>query len=394
VSHPNSLVLVYAQDLGGARAILPVVQALLQDRMLSVRVLVHDRAARLFSEAGIPVVPLHSMAQAVPLTQRDALQLVKRLAPALLFTATSHPRDPSNGYLVAAAREAGVPTVAMADHWKGEGRFRPSADGPLLFAPDVLGVMDRRAYETYLAEGLSPERVRIVGHPYLEQIFGDRRQWCKPDHVATLKRRAGLKPETSLILFCSETVHDHDFHESCRDTCLPLPEVPVRGMRLLDLLQGAVAETAAHSGKELHLALRPHPNQTVPPCTGVRIIDQETLSDVEAVAVSAAVVGLSTMPLIEASLLGKPAASLAFFDGWDPSRVFFGRSSWNTQPYFTVLNKAENLGSFLTAAVGGAAFRPLPLAYERQVLIGATGRCLELIKAELGVPRAEGAAAR
>lgn len=386
--------LIYAQDLGGARAILPVIQRLLREPRLSVQVLAHAGARRLFRESGIPVIPLETCGYPVPLQYGDALHLMRRLAPDLFFSATSHPRDPSNGYLVAAAREVGIPTVAIVEHWKGHGRFREREGGPLLFAPDLLGVMDRDTQQVYVAQGCAPEKVRIVGHPYLERIFHEREGWQDPGLIESLKRRAGLAPARALILFCSETLHDHEFHAPCRETCLPLSHVHAGGVRLIDLLRQAVAELAKHAGLELDVVLRAHPNQGANPVAGVRIIDQEAASDIEAVAMSAAVVGLSTMPLIEAGIIGRPAASLAFFEGWHPSRVFLDPAAWATQPFFTVLNHAKDLGAFLAASLAGGEVRRLPPAYEQEVLIGATDRCIGLIQAGLGIPRAQGASVR
>lgn len=386
--------LIYAQDLGGARAILPVIQRLLREQSLSIQVLVHARALRLFSESGIPVIPLETYGYPVPLKYGDALHLMRRLAPDLFFSATSHPRDPSNGYLVAAAREVGIPTVAIVEHWKGHGRFKKSEGGPLLFAPDLLGVMDRDTQQVYVSQGCSPEKVRIVGHPYLERVFHERERWQASGRIESLKRRAGLDPARSFILFCSETVHDHEFHVPCREACLPLSHVQAGGVRLIDLLRQAAAELAEHSGQEIDVLLRAHPNQGANHVAGVRIIDQEAVSDIEAVAMSAAVVGLSTMPLIEAGIIGRPAASMAFFDGWQPSRVFFDPPVWKTQPFFTVLNHAKDLGAFLAASLAGGEVRRLPPAYEQEVLIGATDRCISLIKAGIGIPRAQGASAR
>lgn len=392
MSRAKPLILVYAQDLGGARSILPVVRRLLQDETLSVKVIVHGRAVALFRQEGVPADPLESIEPALPLTLATATRLVTRLAPALLFASSSHPRDPSNGYLIWAAREAGIPTVALVEHWKGWERFRPSPGEAMLFVPGLLGVPDRLAYELYVAEGLRPEAVRIVGHPYLEQIVRERDQWCEAARVASLKARMGIGRNDSVVLFCSETIHDHEYHSFCRKSCVPLTEVFIKGKRIMTWLQETVAKQATDSGRVLHLVVRPHPNQKTLPCPGVQVLDQEAFSDVEAVALSMAVLGLSTMPLVEAGVLGKSAASLAFFDGWHPSRVFFKPSLWERQPFFSVLTKAEQLGNFLASSLAGENTRRLPLAFEQEVLAGSTERCLNLLKSSLCLVNQETAA--
>lgn len=377
-------VLTYAQDAGGARAILPVVSRLLREQTLLVQSVVHAKAVALFESEGIPASVFERLGYAVPLSEGDALHLLRRFAPNLLFCSTSHPRDPSNGRLLKAARKADIPTVAILDHWKGMERFREKSDGTPGYAPDLLGVMDQEAHAACVKVGLSREYVRVVGHPYLEELSCDR-QWQDHHRVAMLKRKAGLDPAGMVVLLCSEIVHAHRYHDSCGPGCTPLSEVRIRGARLIDVVRQAVDRLVFKLNCPVELALRRHPAEDTGPHNGVLLLSHNVMSDVQAVALSTIVLGLSSMPLIEASVLGKPAASLAFFDGWNPTRVFFDSLTWAVQPFFTVLKRPEELSHFLADACSGYSRRGLPPEYAETLLRGSIDRCIELIKAGLSV---------
>lgn len=386
--------LTYAQDVGGARLILPVIHRLLEDNSLAVSVLANGKAASLLGNSGLPVSCFVSRGSSVPLTISEGTRLMDELAPDVVFAATSHPKDPTNGRLIAAARSMDIPTIAVLDHWKGRERFAETAEGSLVFAPELLGVMDQETRWAYVAAGMAPNRVCIVGHPYLEQIARDRDKYQATGYLASLRQRAGLDPSRPVILFCSEFVHDHSFHDPCAASCIPLSQVRVGPARLIDVVLKAAESLGPRMNLPFELALRPHPNEPQEPIPGMRIIDQDAMSDVEAVAMASVVVGAGSMPLIEAAVLGKPAASLAFFDDWHPSRVFYDLQAWDAQPFFSVLGSPEELAVFLSNVLDGCGSRSLPSDYAEELLCGAADRCVSLLQAGLALPRAHGLSAR
>lgn len=385
MSRSCSLVMVSAQELGGARAILPVLQQLGRLPGIRLRIVAQGPAVKLFEQERIPAEPLARFGRPLPLSEAVAASVVRSVGPDLLLAPLSHPRDPSSGRLIQAARVIGIPTIGLLDQWKGWNRFREVPNGPTVFAPDVLGVMDRRTQAVFIRQGWTADQVPVVGHPYLERLH-ERRSWLNDrEQRAQLRRRAGLEPEARVVLFCSEIVHDHGYHDPCGAGCRPLGEMPVSGGPLLETVREAVESLKTDAPH--HLILRSHPNEPKS-LSGFRTLSEGILSDEEAVAQADVVLGLSAMPLIEAAILGRPAASLAYFDGWHPGRAFVDETAWDTQPFFRVLARAEELSGFLDVALSGGGGRRLPPAYEQEVLIGATERCLGLIMAELGISQA------
>lgn len=372
-------VLVYAQDAGGARAILPVVDRLLHDQSLEVQVLTRGKATRLFKEAGITAAGYGMDSYSTAIDSTSALSVMRQAAPDLLLSTTSHPRDPSNSRLIRAARESGIPSVAILDHWKGWDRLGEAVAGSLEYAPDELGVMDRYAKHAIISRGMPPGHVHVVGHPYLERIYGQRQRLHDAATVFATKRRLGLDPDCPIVLFCSEVVHAHAYSEPCDTGCELLSQVRVEQVKLIDVLRSVTDEIASKCGLKLQLVMRSHPNWDEKPTPGVWLMDQEVVSDEMAVALASVVLGLSSMPLIEATLLGKPSGSLAFFDGWSPAKAFVDVETWAALPFFTVIQGKEELRPFLVNGTAGQGAKNLPHTCHKEVIVGSADRVVGLI---------------
>lgn len=377
-------ILAYAHEVGGARAMLPVLRRLLCDGDCSLVIIASQKAGSVLTVAGLPIILVTELDCSIPVDEVGALRLLERFLPDLLLCSASNSRDPSSGNLVVTARGLGIASVGIVDHWKGSERFRRGANGPLDFLPDKLAVIDEHSHAAYRAQGVPADRLIIVGHSYLEQISKERDAWLVPARVTRLKRQAGLEPDRHVVLFCSELVHDHGYHSSCGEACLPLSHMKVEGQCLRDLLEGCIREFSAYSGWTLELLERMHPNERDEPLWGARRIDQSAMTDTETVAMASVVLGLSSMPLFEAAVLGIPAASLAFFDGWSPSRVYFDERTWAEQRFFRVLYDFWDLRVFLRETLLGRGGNRSGLVPPNAVFDGATDRCAALIKSSLG----------
>ncbi len=296
--------LVFAQDAGGARAIVPVVQSLFESSRRSLQVVSHLFAVDVFREAGIPAADLREFGMRVPLTPEEALSVLVRWSPAALFCATANNvYDPSNGELIRAARKLRIPCFAIMDHWKGWGRLHRDA-GDLYYLPDLLGVIDETSRERGIREGVPAGQVAVVGHPYLESLFTSRAQWGGDGQ----ERR--LSPARGFVC-----------------TLFTQPAIPREGDRVSvrPLLEGARAEVVAEvfrtcerclaqMGRTANCYIRLHPREMASvedvrvPFSGVRT---DTVSPALQLARdSDLVLGLDSMILYEAMFSGRPTLSL------------------------------------------------------------------------------------
>lgn len=379
--------LVYGQDIGGARVLLPVVKRLRRERTTSVTVLGTESACDVFRLAGIPCQTLKAAGLGPPVRDRQVIRWVAALSPDLYISDAGHLRDRTAVHLLSACRRLGVPTVALLDHWKNLDRFRGRNGDGFRHAPDVLGVMDQNTSRMLERLGLKRDRIRVVGHPYLEEMHRTRRRLLARRRVASLRRRIGVPDDGVLVLCCSEVLHVHGPDSPCTQSCHSLFQGATPEGTLLDTVRLAVERTSTRTGRQVVIALRPHPYEGRMYAAGgevpVPMLHDGLCSDVEAVAAADIVMGLTAMPLIQAYVLGKPVVGLTLPTIVEGERDPMRRFHWDTARTFILVKDERALTSKLTALIRGR--RPGSMNHRvRAVLRDATLRVLRQIRLLLG----------
>ncbi len=299
-------IFIYAQDGGGARAILPVVRSLLKKDPEAVSVVTHLFASEIFQKCGFPAADLSKVAEKVPLTPSGARRVLEEISPFAVFCTTSNNgQDPSNGEIIRAAASLGVPCFAVMDHWKGWSRFHDE-DGDWSYLPDVLGVIDEVALTRGLREGIPPARMEIVGHSHLEALaaggLADRME---------LREKWGIEGEN--VFVC--TLFTQPMREG--DVLSPLLEgerlkVVERAFRILE-------DRMKRRGREVVIFVRPHPREMAlfgATYESLPFGRQETEApSLDLAKASELVLGLDSMILYEAHFCGRPVLSLCLGAG-------------------------------------------------------------------------------
>tara|TARA_R110002051_G_scaffold256048_2_gene315137 strand:+ start:967 stop:2040 length:1074 start_codon:yes stop_codon:yes gene_type:complete len=281
-----------AGDVGGARALLPV--------------------ARLAHVRGIKVYALN---HGVFRTEGDAgwhwLDLPAACTqPADVVLYATSVSDPAALDVAAAAQARGTPLLHMLDNWSSyAARLRRASGGPQIL-PDIYAVMDQLAYDEALADGVPEPILTITGHPNLAHISVESGQFDRPDEKRTD------------ILFVSEPA---------RVDSGAADDPAGRGydeQSVARAVMGALANPAlgAALGPDPCLHLAPHPRedrsetaarwqtlaQEIPlPATGPLTISVVPRDGVRSALHGAThVIGMSSILLYEAWLLGRPVASI------------------------------------------------------------------------------------
>lgn len=371
---------MYGQDVGGARALVPVVRDLREDEQFTIKVFATSRAAAVFRRGGIQC----DVVNPAPLSERAAREVIRKAAPALFVSDAGHCRDPSSARLIAACRRMGIQTIGLLDHWKNLDRFGEPDSRVDDQAPDVLGVMDPVSKILLAQLGLPAHRLTVVGHPHLQEIYAARHRILSAGRRTELRRNLGLPREALVILCCSELLHVHGARETCNGQCLPLFQTKLSGARLLDHLEGIAGRVSRNARRSCVVALRPHPFEMHGggrQHSGIAwVLDDRMCSDVEAVALADVVVGKSAMPLIQAYFLGKPVLSLqlpCLMRATPPTRWGW---CWDDSRTFAVVHSLSEVEMVLRRIAAGK-WRPAPLTPEaRAVVRGARGRVVRLIQ--------------
>jgi len=262
-----------AGDVGGARALLPII-ALAAARGQRPDVLRHGALVR---EPGIA----GEWVDAADVTFNDPA----RRPGALVFTGSV--ADPVALQLARSAQSAGIPTVFLLDSWSSY-TSRLAVDGRELFNPSVYCVPDQKAKEDALRAGVTG-RIEVTGQPAFADVLSEMRA---PGTV-------GL-PRTKILLVSEPVEADHGRTRGYTET------------DVFALIGAALQRLAAHT----EVDVLPHPRDEAArigaiweKCRGDlggQMLKQNAL---RSVADYDAVAGMASVLLYRAWLLGQPVLS-------------------------------------------------------------------------------------
>jgi len=275
VASPNRAhIALVCEDAGPAAAWAPVVLEL-QRRGFSLSVWATGRAKETFGRRNIPTLTFCES------------WLDDR--PALVMTGTAGWGDRIDARAVRAARHASIPTLSYVDFWwRYPERF--THHEPLDSLPDVIAVVDERMRDGVTQAISGVDRIVVTGSPLLDEA------------------RSALREPVSdgaPVLFLSQPL------EALYGTSSA--DAHAIGYTERDVLPIVARATASH---RLELRVRAHPREDAGALRSFlgslagtpKLSEGRTIH--EDIAESRAVVGMTTMGLAEAALMGRPTLSI------------------------------------------------------------------------------------
>ena len=274
--------LIYLQDVGGTRYLLPLLRTVLKDLPdVETLYLLHPLSEGIVRSRSFD--PTHVRTISGHLADGECMNILKKeRITHLLCTLSSPYFDPTNCHLIQAARRAKMPTLGFMDHWKGYDRFYDKGGDPSFFT-DWIGCPDQFVRDELLKRGISKDRLHIIGHPGLEFLL-NHRETRRENH------------EGKKILVVSQPLlHDRSFRGIFfrQDGSKPLLE------RLIETF----------SSPQWQLFYRPHPKEKLAELPK-GIIKAPPATTEEALVEYDLFLGLNSMMLFEASLVGLPCLLL------------------------------------------------------------------------------------
>jgi len=232
-------------------------------------------------------------------------ELLAEFKPRAIICGTTRYASPDRELILLA--QGRVRTVAVLDEWFGyHQRFEEKPTGKLTYLPNVIAVQDEHAKSQALAEGLPAERIRITGSPALAELT-----WRAHRFLQSPPRRPDFlsDSDTQVVTFLSET-HAADYGTS-PDAPGPLgaylgyTEATVRA-QILEILR--------HLGGRVVFVEKLHPAAPAPTQNHAIFdnIEWWTVRQTDLHALlwhSDGVIGMRSMALLEASILGCKAVS-------------------------------------------------------------------------------------
>jgi len=304
------VVLAAAQDAGGANALACVIEELERRERVQVAVAACAEAVRVFVQAGIRPRTIPSPEGPADGRFVEAVQrLLHGVEPDALLLGTAWGLS-IDKVLLRLALDRHLPSISVVDLWPYlRERFADPVSGEVCL-PTKIAVMDAVVSEQAVQAGLPKERLVVTGQPYLDALVAKR-------HDATLHHEAhGLRQHwlngrpsgTRLVLFASEAL--------ARDFGGATPYY--RGYTEAEVLEGvveAVQAVEASRGWRMALVVKRHPREwQQPPRLGplaarrdLTVVDEQSVWP--CLLATDAVIGITSMILIEASLIGTPTIS-------------------------------------------------------------------------------------
>ena len=309
--------MIFVEDPGAANCISQL-PAALAEQGRSVRLLADGYAKEHLFHLGVrsEVVP-HS---------KDAEEILASIAPRLLVVGTARNPETLGLALVAEARSFSIKSVGIVDALiNADRRFCGRSDDPLAYAPDWLLVADKWTKDVYTSLGYPAQRVAVCGHPHYDYVLSIKKR-LEQDGRNVVRQRVlqGVSERRKVVIFATEgSARLTQLQSGCsaeytltgRGASTGRTEVVLE--EFLDAVQ--LVEPRPY------LVLRLHPKDTQDDYTAY--LDEFDLissggSPLELIYVADLVVGLTTMLILEAALLGKPTLSVvprALEKEWLPS---------------------------------------------------------------------------
>lgn len=272
-------VLFVFSDPGGAKPVL----ALAEEHKNSL--VISDRTHAFYSDFDVEV----------KIVESDYEKIIIDFSPDLIFTATSYRSDIEREFHLL-AKKLNIPCYAFVDHWTAMAKRFQNKDGDLLI-PQQVWVIDERAKELAMEQGI-PESVLVIkGNPYYEWL----KNWKPVVNKSDFLKSAGVNNNRHLLVFA------------------PDPLSNVDGLKLY----GFDEITATHELVELfvrhqqeltdwQLLIKPHPNQNMDKLKAAITKDSSVMILPENIDTNTTlyyadvVMGFFSNILIEATILQKP----------------------------------------------------------------------------------------
>lgn len=235
----------------------------------------------------------------------SAKEIIKRCSPSLIIVGTSENSNSFSFEIILEARSLKIHTIGLIDMWcNAKNRFRGDSSDSLFYSPNELFVPDKKTLQTFIEIGFDPKNLTLVGNPIFEKALG----WKKK----LVNEKSPLQKNPLRITFISEGWDKLDTNASKKN-----PHYLMHGRNDSNFRTIIVMQELIDSLKLLDISylttLRVHPNSNLQDFLPIaNEFDQISFKEhpYEVCMNSHVVVGMTSMLLLEACLLGKPTIAV------------------------------------------------------------------------------------
>lgn len=362
-------VLMIVEDPGAANFAATLSRALAADGF-SQFVVAEGPGRRQMADLGV---------EAVPLPDEGVSALLARRRPRILVVGTSENLDAIGLTAAAIARGMGIPSVGLVDGPANAAfRFRGRTDDPLSFLPDRLLVTDAGTAESFKALGVEGGKIDVCGHPHHDRVRDEGERLAALDRSVSRRRLFGDEgARRRVIVFAAEISDGIDPGQYRRSPAYTLAGDGARDERT-DIVVEEVSAALSSRRRDVWLVLRPHPKNPASDIARWAPRFDQTIAGgavFETLHAADAVIGMTSMILTEAILLGRPCLSVI------PRRE---EILWSAATAAGVIPVAWRRGDVSTAVArliedDASSLVPFPAVLEAAFPTGAARRAADAI---------------
>ncbi|WP_028535924.1 hypothetical protein [Paludibacterium yongneupense] len=360
------MILLYADDPGAANYLSPL-PAALQAQGLQSEFWIDPALGSYCADRGI-------VARIRGSNESAEDMLVGKMAAVL---GSSEDADCFGHRLTSLARRRQIPTLGVVDMCvNAENRFRGGSRDALKHVPDWLVLPDVYCRDAFFKLGFPSDRMLVYGHPHYDHIRARKRGFDEQGRAALRREHFPDAPSGRQIwMFLAEGVDRLDPACSYRSEAYTLHGRGDTDFRAAIVLE-EVIDVAAGMTPRPWIVLRPHPKSDLSDfdVCAAGIDEFRTGGDpLPLLCASDRVIGMTTMLLLEAYLLGCPALSVL---PRECEREWLATLKSGLTP---VAQTREQLGDLLSGSSASHSWREYS---ELDVLpVGAAGRIARFLSA-------------
>ncbi len=350
-------IMIFVEDPGAATFVIGLPTALRRMGAVAGELFAAGHAVDVLDAAGEPAHRLSDRA--------DALWAFDQFGPDVVAVGTAESPVAIGLSLIERCRSSAATSIGLVDGpTNPEHRFSAGSPNPLHHLPDRLVVPDAATKDRFVALGVPISRVSTCGHPLYDRARAARR-----DETARRSLRQRLWPEAQdrqILLFLAELstgLVPDAFHRTAEYTLTGTSGSDCR----TDIVAEEVIFATGKSSPAPFRVLRPHPKMTpADSASYAGAFDAVNTTGPVADAIEAAdvVVGLTSVALDEALLLGRPVVAVV---PRSQERDWLLGAHLGLVPVATT---REEIAAHLAAAFAGAL--PDPAVIDRLLPRGAT----------------------
>ena len=298
-------VLMFVEDPGAANFIAPL-PAVLAELGWHVTVLAAGLAKNYLEDRHVDIQVVDS--------SMAAEQILSTINPRMLIAGTAENKDTFGLTLISAARASGIITIGIIDRvTNAHYRFRGWSDAPLTYAPDWLLVPDEWTKQAFIVLGFPETHTVVCGHPHYDYVMDMARRFKQVSRGDFRHRLLpGVKDGQKAVVFVTESSA-----RVKRFSPPPVQEYTFTGREKktgrTEIMLEEFLDAVQSINPQPYLILRLHPKDA--PVDYSSYLDEFDQVDsggspLELLYAADLVVGMTSMLLLEAALMGRPTLSI------------------------------------------------------------------------------------